>query len=222
MLKTINTIITQIARSLQSNTSTGLMQITGPAAGATRTVTIPDANSTMARTDAAQSFTGDQTLATGNLVIGTAGKGIDFSANSHAAGMTSELLNWYEEGAFTPTLLSGGLQVSRTYSVQYGRYTRIGNRVFFLAYITLSAKGSSTGVTQIGGLPFTSSATDNDTIVTSANGFVTYTGSITPYIGSGQTVINIYASSSASNLTFLTDTALANNSSFWLTGQYKI
>jgi hypothetical protein len=41
---------------------------------------------------------GDITANTGNLVIGTAGKGIDFSANTHAAGMTSELLNDYEEG----------------------------------------------------------------------------------------------------------------------------
>jgi hypothetical protein len=33
---------------------------------------------------------GDVTLSTGNLVIGTSGKGIDFSATSHHAGMTSE------------------------------------------------------------------------------------------------------------------------------------
>jgi hypothetical protein len=45
---------------------------------------------------------GDITANTGNLVIGTAGKGIDFSANTHAAGMTSELLNDYEEGTWTP------------------------------------------------------------------------------------------------------------------------
>ena len=35
-------------------------------------------------------FTGDVTLSDGNLVIGTAGKGIDFSADPSAAGMTSE------------------------------------------------------------------------------------------------------------------------------------
>jgi hypothetical protein len=36
---------------------------------------------------------GDVTLSTGNLVIGTAGKGIDFSADPAAAGMTSELFD---------------------------------------------------------------------------------------------------------------------------------
>ena len=37
-----------------------------------------------------------------NIVIGTSGKGIDFSATSHPAGMTSELLSDYEEGTWTP------------------------------------------------------------------------------------------------------------------------
>lgn len=50
------------ALSLKSNATTGLMQIVGPAAGQTRVVTIPDANATMARTDAAQTFTGTQTV----------------------------------------------------------------------------------------------------------------------------------------------------------------
>ena len=41
-----------------------------------------------------------------NVKIGTAAKGIDFSANTPAAGMTSQLLNWYEEGNWTPTAIS--------------------------------------------------------------------------------------------------------------------
>ena len=67
------------------------------------------------------------TVNLGNLVIGTAGKGIDFSANTHAAGMTSELLNWYEVGTFTPNQ-GGGLVVVGAFSSS-GRYTRIGNMV---------------------------------------------------------------------------------------------
>jgi hypothetical protein len=47
--------------------------------------------------------TGDVKLNTGNLVIGTSGKGIDFSVTSQAGGMTSELLADYEEGTFTPS-----------------------------------------------------------------------------------------------------------------------
>lgn len=67
-------------RNLRANATTGIFQVTGPAAGSTRVMTTPDANFTAARTDAAQSFTGDQTLETGNLVIGTAAKGITGSS----------------------------------------------------------------------------------------------------------------------------------------------
>lgn len=50
------------ASNLKSNATTGVMQIVGPAAAATRIMTIPDANFTAARTDAAQTFTGNQTF----------------------------------------------------------------------------------------------------------------------------------------------------------------
>jgi len=63
-------------KNIRSNATNGILQIVGPAAAATRVMTTPDANFTAARTDAAQSFTGDQTLSTGNLVIGTSGKGV--------------------------------------------------------------------------------------------------------------------------------------------------
>lgn len=53
---------------------------------------------------AAPTLSGDVNLSTGNLVIGTDGKGIDFSITSHPAGMTSELLSDYEEGTWTGTL----------------------------------------------------------------------------------------------------------------------
>jgi len=78
-------------RNIRANATTGILQVTGPTAGTTRVATVPDANWTAARTDAAQSFTGDQTLSTGNLVIGTNGKGIDFSATPGTG--TSELFD---------------------------------------------------------------------------------------------------------------------------------
>ena len=49
-------------KNVRSNANTGVMQITGPAAGTTRVMTVPDANFTAARTDAGQTFTGDQVI----------------------------------------------------------------------------------------------------------------------------------------------------------------
>jgi hypothetical protein len=48
------------ASNLLSNATTGVMQIVGPGAGTTRVMTIPNANFTAARTDAGQTFTGNQ------------------------------------------------------------------------------------------------------------------------------------------------------------------
>ena len=92
-----------------------------------------------------------------NIIQGTAAKGVNFTANTPAAGMTSQLLNWYEEGTFTPTLTTDGTNfTSVSYTTQTGNYTRIGRSVSFSLNIYTSAvvKGLASGNVQIGGLPF--------------------------------------------------------------------
>jgi len=79
---------------------------------------------------------GNVTVSNGNIIVGTAAKGIDFSANTGQPGMTSELLNWYETGTWTPADASGaGLTISVTAGTT-PKYTRIGNIVFFTADIS--------------------------------------------------------------------------------------
>lgn len=97
---------------------------------------------------------GNVKVNTGNLVIGTSGKGIDFSAASHAAGMTSELLDDYEEGTFTPTIVGTTSAGAGTYSEQNGYYTKVGNRVYVNIALAWSAH-TGTGNMRISGLPFT-------------------------------------------------------------------
>jgi hypothetical protein len=94
---------------------------------------------------------GNHTVNTGNLVIGTAGKGIDFSAATHAAGMTSELLNDYEEGTWTPADASGA-SLSFTFSAT-SYYTKIGNVVTCNLDVTYPATADAS-VARIT-LPFT-------------------------------------------------------------------
>jgi hypothetical protein len=97
---------------------------------------------------------GNLTVGVGNVVIGTAAKGIDFSANTNAPGMTSELLNWYEQGTWTPTDGSGaGLALT----VANATYTRIGRLVTANFAITYPATASAS-TSRLGGLPFTSSS----------------------------------------------------------------
>jgi len=136
-------------RNVRANATTGILQVTGPTAATTRVMTVPDANFTAARTDAAQSFTGDQTLSTGNLVIGTSGKGVDFSAT--AGSGTSELFADYEEGTWTPASGIGSA------SSVAGTYTKQGRAVFFTGTLTFPVQVDA-NVATITGLPFSASA----------------------------------------------------------------
>jgi hypothetical protein len=89
----------------------------------------------------------------GNLVLGTAGKGIDFSANTGAPGMTSELLDWYEEGAFTPVITSSSGTIT-SYTAT-GFYNRIGQTITVHLVVNITDPGSASGNLVFSGLPFT-------------------------------------------------------------------
>ena len=93
------------------------------------------------------------TLGTGNLVIGTSGKGIDFSATAGTG--TSELLADYEEGTFTP-VINQGFNAPITYTTQTGKYTKIGNTVYYSIYLYMAAGLTpNSDLMIIGGLPYT-------------------------------------------------------------------
>lgn len=95
-------------------------------------------------------YLGNVTIANGNLIMGTSGNGIDFSATSDGSGTaTSELLDDYEEGTWTPSL--GG---DTTYTVQEGYYVKVGSLVNVKATILVNAIGTGS-VNTISGLPYT-------------------------------------------------------------------
>jgi len=96
--------------------------------------------------------TSNVTVSTGNLVIGTSGKGIDFSATSGTG--TSELFDDYEEGTWTPEITGTSTAGTIAYNAQHGYYTKIGRMVQVEFYVQWNS-GTGTGNLQITGLPFT-------------------------------------------------------------------
>ena len=120
---------------------------------------------------AAPTLSGNVGLSTGNIVPATAAKGINFTANTPAAGMTSQLLNWYEEGTFTPTFVPSGTGfTSITYATARGaQYIRVGRMVHVQIWLETTATviGLASGVLRVGGLPFTTAASTGST----SNGF---------------------------------------------------
>lgn len=145
-------------------------------------------------------FSGDVTLSTGNLIIGTSGKGIDFSVTPSGSGtMTSELFSDYEEGTWTPTDGSGA---GLTFSTALGWYTKVGKLVTVSCRVVYPTTASAFNAF-IGGLPFT-----------------TQTASLYPPTGAvynGGAVVAIASSASnVSTVRFYTATAsaLISNASF--------
>lgn len=121
--------------------------------------------------------TGDQTIVNGNEVFATAGKGVNFTANTPAAGMTSQLLNWYEEGTWTATLTpaSGSIVLD----IDQMTYTRVGRQVTVAGRLRVGSVLSPSGLLTLGGLPFTVKNDVSGISATTLNAISLVTPSIT-------------------------------------------
>jgi hypothetical protein len=99
--------------------------------------------------------TGDQTIVDGNLIIGTSGKGIDFSATPGTG--TSELLSDYEQGTWSPVLSTSTPPTTPfTMDVTNATYTKVGRMVNVRAVLRTDSVNIAgcAGVLVIRGLPF--------------------------------------------------------------------
>jgi hypothetical protein len=136
---------------------------------------------------------GDVGYKTGNLVQGTAGKGVNFTANTPASGMTSQLLNWYEVGTWSLTVTPGtGSFTSVT--PQSAKYTRIGNIVIATFWYTVGNSGTAGSNVTIN-LPFVAAGLDCGTFRENAvNG---YEGTVAVNTGAASAIVRYYDNSFA-------------------------
>ena len=168
---------------------------------------------------------GNFIVQSGNIKLATSGKGIDFSSTSDASGMTSELLDDYEEGNFTPILQNG----NNGYRFQYGMYRKVGNAVHFTAFIETSATPPSSDIA-IGGLPYTSANNSNANayvfpMLTNRTAFGTSGGlNARFYMWPNTTYAQLYYPVNSSSSNFQTVNAnlmnAANASNVWMSGTY--
>jgi len=108
---------------------------------------------------------GNVEISNGNLVFSTSGTGIDFSATSDGSGTTtSELLDDYEEGTFTPTVTpSSGSFTTASYGDRVGMYRKVGNMVYIQIRTNFNSfnRGSASGNVTITGLPYSALSSAN-------------------------------------------------------------
>ena len=88
------------------------------------------------------------TIADGNLVIGTDGHGIDFSASSGSGD--SELLDDYEEGTFNPTMANSVTLQSGSDTLSY---VKVGHLVIVTGVVRINS-GNSGSDFSITNMPF--------------------------------------------------------------------
>jgi hypothetical protein len=152
---------------------------------------------------------GDVTVSTGNVVMATSGKGIDFSATASGSGtMTSELLNDYEEGTFVPVVADAATGGNTgTCVINHAIYTKIGRQVTVRFYLSsINTTGMTAGNTLfIRGFPFAAVRGGNGNFYTYRVGRNASTVSSSANISetASHIVFGCYASSSATGDIFI-------------------
>ena len=123
--------------------------------------------------------TRDVEVLAGHLVMKAAGKGIDFTGGS-SVGTANNILDDYEEGTFTPTIISdGGTNPTQSYAYRYAYFTKIGNIVHCKVDISFASSGISggTGGAFIDDLPFPTGNAAHSYGTTFSSGYATNWGS---------------------------------------------
>jgi hypothetical protein len=140
------------------------------------------------------------------------------------ANTSSNVLDDYEEGTFTPEITDG--IGSRTHAIQQGAYTKIGNICYVRIRVELSAGSGNGNHLTVSGLPFTSANTTTD----AANGFV-FPYAHSSIVNSTSTNLpTLYTQSNITNIKFYKTTGAtfngndlnsASSANFYIAGVYN-
>jgi len=168
---------------------------------------------------------GNVTITTGNLILDS-GAGIDFSDTPNSSGtMTSELLDDYEEGTFTPVVQGSGTAGTYELSFSQAYYTKIGRMVTLHLSFGLDdpITGGGSGYVQISGLPFVKADNHNVVGTVRSTGF-DYTGDylITSFTTAGttSTILGIFGNQDNASISLTPISGLSAGDSFRINVSY--
>lgn len=158
-------------------------------------------------------------------ISGASAGQIQFPASQNASS-DANTLDDYEEGSWTPVIGGSGGQSGQSYTLQAGRYVKIGRFVSSLFSVELSTKGTITGTVEIQGLPFTVENIASTYIPCAAlfGGLTTNQANLVISAKPNTTVARVTSSGTGASLvntTDLTASALDNNAHFYGVLNYR-
>jgi hypothetical protein len=132
--------------------------------------------------------------------------------------VSSSRLDVFERGSWTPAVVGTTSAGTGTYTNRGGRYTRIGDVVYFKGHVDMTAH-TGTGNMTIEGLPYFAGADSVQDTVRVRAGSLTFTGQLTGYIASGTQTISLQVMSSGSSLSLL---AMDTSAIVYVSGTYWV
>jgi hypothetical protein len=132
--------------------------------------------------------------------------GITFPGTQSACS-DPNTLDDYEEGSWTPAIAGLTVAGTGTYSVQVGRYTKIGNTVVAYLYLTWTAH-TGTGSMSLSGLPFTTANVTNlDPVAIGYASTLTITGVPIIFVNPNATNASLNSMNNGTSAALAMDTA---------------
>ena len=163
-------------------------------------------------------------LADGDITLAS-GHGISFAATSDASGMSSELLDDYEEGTFTMGMADASgnaLTMNGTYAVMH--YTKIGNMVHINGLPVVTSIASAGSDVRITGLPFTakSHTTNYSTLSVGYANSMNYTDdtNFAAYVQQGGTIAPMRIFKLTTGTAHLEASEITDDAEFVISGTY--
>lgn len=152
--------------------------------------------------------------------------GHDFADGASDTPEAGKAMVWPENasGTFTPTLLIGGASTGIVYSLQSGKFTKIGNVIFYRVQIAITSKGVLTGNLQINftGLPRASNLIGSQPGIILCSSGLTHSGTIVQRFASTTTLVGLAQLTEAGVFSNLTDANLSNSTDFIVQGFYFV
>ena len=141
-----------------------------------------------------------------------------FAPPTAALDMNSQTFSNLLQGQFNPTLFLGATEIGG-YSVQFGRYIKIGRMVMFTLQVGVQQKGAGTGQVTVRAMPFNVQANGWAPVsVLCFSGFNALSGAPIGYLDPANLGQILLRQSAAGGSTTISDSAIQSGSTLYIAG----